>query len=88
MISFALENKFGRSWSFNSAGDFQGRDQFDIEDDRTVLKLYEKFFSDEGYQFQVASSGSEAMQKIDQEKFDLVCLDLRLPDMGGNELQN
>ncbi len=54
-----------------------------IEDDKIVLKLYEKFFSEHGYQWEVSMSGAEALQKIEQSKFDLVCLDLGLPDMDG-----
>ena len=54
-----------------------------IEDDKVVLKLYEKFFSGHGYQWEVSLSGADALQKINQGKFDLVCLDLGLPDIDG-----
>ena len=54
-----------------------------VEDDRVILRLYEKFFTEQGYQWEMALSGTEALQKIEQAKFDLVCLDLRLPDMDG-----
>ena len=57
-----------------------------VEDDKIVLKLYEKFFSEHGYLWEVSLSGAEAIQKIDQGKFDLVCLDLGLPDMDGMSL--
>ncbi|MBZ5639135.1 MAG: response regulator [Acidobacteriia bacterium] len=40
----------------------------------------------EGYQVDTASCGVEAMALIDQFRYDLVLLDLRLPDVSGIEV--
>jgi len=50
---------------------------------RTVLKLG---LEDEGYETMEASSGSEATKLIKENTFDLVVLDLRMPDIDGLEV--
>ena len=57
-----------------------------IEDDRTIIKLYEKILKDDGHEIVSAYSGAEAITKLEQASFDLICLDLKLPDMDGVEL--
>lgn len=57
-----------------------------IEDDLTIIKLYEKFLTEDGHRFVSAVTGAEAIKKLKDESFDLVCLDLKLPDMDGTEL--
>ncbi|MDP2653136.1 MAG: response regulator [Candidatus Omnitrophota bacterium] len=57
-----------------------------VEDDRTVQKVYEKIFANMGYQHQIVSTGEAAYQAIAREKFDLICLDLKLPDINGIDL--
>lgn len=39
-----------------------------------------------GYQFEVARSGEEALAQLDREEFDLILLDLYMPDMDGLKL--
>jgi DNA-binding response OmpR family regulator len=56
-----------------------------VDDEKNLLKLYEKEFAEEGYRVITASSGSEALQKIQKEPFDLVILDIRMPDLNGVE---
>jgi DNA-binding response OmpR family regulator len=47
-----------------------------VDDEKNLLKLYEKEFSEEGYQVITASSGMEALQKLEQYFVDLVILDV------------
>ena len=56
-----------------------------VDDEKNLLKLYEKEFSEEGYRVITANSGSEALQKIEKDSFDLVVLDIRMPDLNGVE---
>jgi len=56
-----------------------------VDDEKNLLKLYEKEFSEEGYRVVTANSGSEALQKIERDSFDLVVLDIRMPDLNGVE---
>jgi CheY-like chemotaxis protein/HPt (histidine-containing phosphotransfer) domain-containing protein len=46
-----------------------------------AIRLLEKW----GHHITVAGSGREAMTKLDQEPFDLMLLDLQMPDMDGFE---
>lgn len=57
-----------------------------IEDDPTLIKLYERILLNDGHRVVSAESGSEAVNKLKDESFDLVCLDLKLPDMDGVDL--
>ena len=54
-----------------------------VDDEKNLLKLYEKEFTEEGYRVITANSGSEALQKIQNDPFDLVILDIRMPDFNG-----
>ncbi|MCI0530754.1 MAG: response regulator [candidate division Zixibacteria bacterium] len=44
-----------------------------------ILELFD-------YQSQAVTDGEEALRKIQQEKFDMVITDLRMPRMSGTEL--
>ena len=57
-----------------------------IEDDPDIGSILTDLFNDVGYNAICAESGSEALKHLERDKFDLVTLDLRLPDMNGNEL--
>jgi len=57
-----------------------------VEDDKSILKLYEALLGKQGYQLEFALSGQEAVQKIQTGHYDLISLDLRLPDMEGIDL--
>lgn len=54
-----------------------------VEDDQALQKVLENFLHDEGFNTQVASTGSEALLKVDATLPDLVLLDLGLPDIQG-----
>lgn len=56
-----------------------------VDDDGSCRKLYESEFSDEGYVVAGASSGPEALRMLEASKFDLVILDVKMPDMDGLE---
>ena len=56
-----------------------------VDDEKNLLKLYEKEFAEEGYHVITAGSGPEALQKIQQDPLDLVILDIRMPDLNGVE---
>ncbi len=59
-----------------------------VEDDKNVRRLLKEELNDEGYSITVASNGKEALsmlQKKENEKPDLIILDLRMPKMDGFE---
>ncbi len=54
-----------------------------IEDDPKDSALITKTLVDSGYDVQVAFNGSDAIKMSQEKKFDVITLDLLLPDMNG-----
>jgi diguanylate cyclase (GGDEF)-like protein/PAS domain S-box-containing protein len=69
------------------APEFQPRLLLVDDEPRLLSSLYELL---RGHDFQLvtASSGSEALTHLNRLQFDLVLLDLRLPDMSGHEIMD
>ena len=57
-----------------------------IDDDQSILKLLSDFISDKGYRVDTARRGGEALEKLSSHIYDLVIIDLNLPDMGGIDI--
>jgi diguanylate cyclase (GGDEF)-like protein/PAS domain S-box-containing protein len=57
------------------------------DEPRLLASLYE-LLKDRGYQLVTATCGSEALAQLSKLRFDLVLLDLRLPDIGGHEIMD
>jgi len=57
-----------------------------VEDDVTVLRLYQTVLTQAGHTVVPAQSGQEALKQITGGKFDLIFLDLKLPDIQGMDL--
>ena len=56
-----------------------------IDDDPQVLNSLEKLFKKEHYAVVKALSGKEAFEKVESQSFDLVIVDIRMPDIDGVE---
>ena len=56
-----------------------------VDDEINQALLYEQELSDEGYEVHLANSGREALEKIKQYSYDLVVLDIGMPEMDGLE---
>ena len=54
-----------------------------IEDEQRIGQSYSKLLSEEGYDIRHASSAREATNLLIREHFDLVLLDINMPDVGG-----
>ena len=54
-----------------------------VDDEPALCRLLEANLTAEGFEVEVAMSGKEAITKINQKNFDLVLLDLLLPEMDG-----
>ena len=57
-----------------------------VDDDEAVLALLSEQLSGQGYHVIRASDGIEALDKVRQERPDMVILDLVLPGMEGSEV--
>jgi len=57
-----------------------------IEDEEILLDLIQKRLTQEGYKIYIARNGEEGLEKIKEEKPDLILLDIVMPKMGGFEV--
>lgn len=56
-----------------------------MEDEEGLRLLYQQELEDEGYHVLTARNGKEAIQQLEQEKPDLIILDIVMPVMNGME---
>lgn len=56
-----------------------------VDDQQEILDLTETVLSGGGYSISTASSGDEALGRLAREPFDLVLLDINMPEMDGWE---
>ena len=54
-----------------------------IEDDRSISQNLAEFLSQEGFQIQCVFTGNEALSVLESGSFDLLILDVNLPDFDG-----
>lgn len=57
-----------------------------VEDEDQFAKLIELELSYEGYEVEIASTGKEALEKVEKLKPDLILLDWIIPEMDGLEV--
>lgn len=54
-----------------------------VEDEILLREALKEWLEDDGYNVEIAQSGEEAVEKIKQDEFGVVVLDLRLPGIDG-----
>ncbi len=54
-----------------------------VDDDSSLCLLYKTEFEAEGWEVEIANNGFEAIEKIENNDYDLVVLDIRMPGMDG-----
>lgn len=57
-----------------------------IDDDELILKVINRILTREGYDVKTATNGKDAMELIEQQKFDLLITDIMLPYSNGFEV--
>ena len=57
-----------------------------VEDEVQLARLMELELDHEGYAVKVSHNGREALELLKEEEFDLVLLDIMLPEMDGIEV--
>ncbi len=57
-----------------------------VEDDAAFAEMLKLYFETLGYEVSLAADGKEALQLVEDQEFDLVICDYRLPDMKGLDL--
>ena len=56
-----------------------------VEDDQSICEMVEKYLTKEGFSITTASDGEKAMMEFSQDTFDLILLDIMLPNLDGLE---
>lgn len=56
-----------------------------VDDDPSLLRLYQDELSEEGYKVILAKDGKEALLKFEKESPQVVVMDIRMPMMNGIE---
>jgi len=59
-----------------------------VDDDPSLLYLYQVELCDEGYEGILAEDGKQAMEKFEEEKPQAIIMDIRMPAMDGIEAMN
>jgi CheY-like chemotaxis protein len=57
-----------------------------IEDDRPIAEMYSRVLEREGYQVDFAFNGDEGLRKATSNHFDLILLDIMMPEKTGIEV--
>ncbi len=56
-----------------------------VEDEQHQRELYSMELQDDGHEVDQASNGKEAVDMVKNNKYDLVIMDIRMPEMDGIE---
>lgn len=57
-----------------------------VDDESAIRLMLEEYLREFDYAVHSAASGSEALERLDEENFDCLIVDMRLPDMSGESL--
>lgn len=57
-----------------------------VDDEKDILEVVKTILESEGFEVVSATSGTEALKDIDSGDFDLLILDIMMPDMSGWDL--
>lgn len=57
-----------------------------VEDDPLIYRMYQKLFTLEGYETEVAENGQEGLDKLKEYTPDVILLDIMMPTMNGVEM--
>ena len=57
-----------------------------IDDETMITKVLKGFLDDHGFSVRTASNGADGLRLISSERFDAAIVDIRLPDMEGDEV--
>jgi len=57
-----------------------------VDDERHIVRLIQVNLKRQGYDVTCALGGSEAIERLERERFEVVILDLHMPPVGGCEV--
>jgi len=57
-----------------------------IDDEKMITRMLKGYLEDHGFSVKTAHTGEEGIAFLSREPFDAAIIDLRLPDMEGNDV--
>ncbi len=57
-----------------------------VDDDLSLLKTLQNILQRKGYDVETAATGREAIEKFESHPYDVLLIDIKLPDMKGTDL--
>ncbi|MFC1928920.1 MEDS domain-containing protein [Chloroflexota bacterium] len=57
-----------------------------IDDDPTVQEFITAVLTEEGHEIEIVDNGDDAMERLSNEEYDVILLDIKLPGMSGIEI--
>jgi CheY-like chemotaxis protein len=57
-----------------------------VEDDRPIAEMYARILEREGYKVEFAYNGAEGLKKAHAQHYDLILLDIMMPEKTGIEV--
>lgn len=57
-----------------------------VDDNKDITDMFARYFKLKGQQPIVSNSGQNALQMIENEKFDAILLDLAMPEFSGRDI--
>jgi len=58
-----------------------------VDDEKVVRESLREWFAEDGYEVDIAADGAEALRKIDEDTWDILLVDIKMPGMDGLEVQ-
>lgn len=57
-----------------------------VDDDTNIQRLYKEELEEDGYDVTIAATGKDALELFQKETYDIVTLDILMPDIDGISL--
>ena len=57
-----------------------------VDDNKPITTMFSKYFKIKGHDVSVSNDGRNALQIIENDKFDVILLDLAMPDFSGRDI--
>jgi two-component system CheB/CheR fusion protein len=75
----------GEKSSAETALDFSSLNVLAVDDNPESLRVLKLYFEEQGGKLMTADSGKEALKLIEKDTFDLILMDMQMPEMDGLE---
>lgn len=82
----ALESTSNNSFDESKIGDLNGKTVLAVDDSEDNLTLIEAYLRPTGVALTTAGSGKEALELSKSKNFDLILMDIQMPEMDGHEV--